>query len=60
MAKTKYQPTKTKTREKLAIWVDAPDLAQLRALQERVGVPVSESIRRAISAYLENLPKALR
>jgi hypothetical protein len=44
----------------LAVWVDLPDLTQLRALQERIGVPVSESIRRAISAYLESLPKALR
>jgi hypothetical protein len=60
MAKTKHQPTKTANREKLAIWVDLPDLAQLRGIQERIGVPVSESIRRAISTYLESLPKALR
>lgn len=57
MAKTKHQPTKTANREKLAIWVDLPDLARLRAYQEDIGVPVSESIRRAIAAYVETLPK---
>jgi hypothetical protein len=52
-AKSKHQPTKTENREKLAVWIDLPDLAKLRALQERVGVPVSESIRRAVAEYLK-------
>ncbi len=52
-AKSKHQPTKTASREKLAIWIDLPDVAKLRALQERIGVPVSESVRRAVAEYLK-------
>jgi len=48
---------KTKNREKYALWLDKADLARLREYQEWVGVPVSESIRRAVNAYLETLPK---
>jgi hypothetical protein len=48
---------KTKNREKYALWLDNAALAGLREYQERVGVPVSESIRRAVDAYLKTLPK---
>jgi hypothetical protein len=50
-------PVKTKGREKYAVWIDREPLAKLRQYQEDVGVPVSESIRRAIDAYLETLPR---
>jgi hypothetical protein len=46
---------KTKKREKYAVWIDNDDLDRLRDYQQRVGVPVAESIRRAIKAYLETL-----
>ena len=49
--------SKTKDREKYAVWLDNAALARLREYQEQVGVPVSESIRRAVDAYLETLPK---
>jgi hypothetical protein len=49
------QSTKTKEREKYAVYIDRADLERLREYQERVGVPVSESIRRAIAAYVETL-----
>ena len=48
---------KTKNREKYALYLDNAALAQLRAYQDEVGVPVSESIRRAVDAYLKTLPK---
>ena len=51
----KYQ-TKSKDRIKYAIWLDIADLDKLRAYQQEVGVPVSESIRRAVAAYVANLP----
>ena len=38
-----------------AVWIDNDDLDRLREYQQTVGVPVSESVRRAIKAYLENL-----
>ena len=49
--------TKTKDREKYAVYLDQKDLDRLRRYQEEVGVPVSESIRRAIAAYVETLSK---
>jgi hypothetical protein len=57
MARKPVSPVKTKDREKYAVWIDREALAQLRQYQEHVGVPVSESIRRAINTYLERLPK---
>jgi Ribbon-helix-helix domain len=48
---------KTKNREKYALWLDNDALARLRDYQEQVGVPVSESIRRAVDAYLKMFPK---
>lgn len=57
MARKLVSSVKTKDREKYAVWIDREALAQLRQYQEDVGVPVSESIRRAIDAYLDALPK---
>ena len=57
MARKLVSPVKTEDREKYAVWIDREPLAQLRQYQEDVGVPVSESIRRAIDAYLETLPR---
>jgi hypothetical protein len=45
------------TKEKYAVYLDRVVLEKLREYQERVGVPVSESIRRAIAAYVETLRK---
>ena len=57
MARKRVSTVKTKDREKYAVWIDRETLAQLRQYQEDVGVPVSESIRRALDAYLEKLTK---
>ena len=51
----KQPPTKTTDREKYALWLDKGPLTRLRDYQEAVGVPVSESIRRAIDAYCRDL-----
>jgi Ribbon-helix-helix domain len=51
---------KTKNREKYAVWIDNDDLDRLREYQQAVGVPVSESVRRAIKAYLEILANRRR
>jgi len=53
MKQSKSRLLKTKNREKYAVWIDNDDLARLRKYQQTVGVPVSESVRRAIKAYLE-------
>jgi len=55
MKQKKSRFLKTKKREKYAVWIDNDDLERLREYQERVGVPVSESIRRAIKVHLETL-----
>jgi hypothetical protein len=46
---------KTRKREKYAVWIDNEDLDRLREYQQTVGVPVSESVRCPIKAYLEIL-----
>jgi hypothetical protein len=56
MAK-KTVSTKTETREKYALWLDNSVLKRLRDYQRDVGVPVSVSVRKAIDAYLETLPR---
>ena len=56
MKQRKSRFLKTKKREKYAVWIDNDDLDRLREYQQRVGVPVSESVRRAIKAHLETLP----
>jgi Ribbon-helix-helix domain len=38
---------------KVAFWLKVEQLAKLRAIQKQLGVPVSESIRRAIDQYLK-------
>jgi uncharacterized protein YpmB len=55
MKQRKSRFLKTKKREKYAVWIDNDDLDRLREYQEKVGVPVSESVRRAIKTYLETL-----
>jgi Ribbon-helix-helix domain len=50
-------PMKVRDKEKYAVYLDRENLNKLREYQERVGVPVSESIRRAIAAYVESLKK---
>jgi hypothetical protein len=50
--------TRTPDREKYAMYLDSDSLAALRAYQQQVGVPVSESIRRAVEAYVKTLPKS--
>jgi hypothetical protein len=50
-------PMKPGEKEKFAVYLDREDLNKLREYQDRVGVPVSESIRRAIAAYVETLKK---
>lgn len=56
MKQQNYSPAyKTKTRQKYSLYIDDADLNELKAYEKSVGVPVSESIRRAISCYLENL-----
>lgn len=56
LKKRKNRLLKTKRREKYAVWIDNDDLDRLREYQQKVGVPVSESIRRAIKTYLQMLP----
>ena len=55
MKQRKSRLLKTKNREKYAVWIDNYDLGRLREYQQTVGVPVSESVRRAIKVYLGNL-----
>lgn len=52
----KRSPAKEKQdKEKYAVYMDRGDLKALRDYQAEVGVPVSESIRRAIRAYVAEL-----
>jgi hypothetical protein len=55
MKQSKRRFLKTKKREKYAVWIDNDDLDHLREYQQKVGVPVSESVRRAIKAHLQTL-----
>ena len=52
--------TKTEDSEKFSLWLDNSLLKRLRDYQADVGVPVAVSIRKAIEAYLETLPKSKR
>jgi Ribbon-helix-helix domain len=60
MKQTKSRFLKTKKREKYAVWIDNDDLDRLREYQQTIGVPVSESVRRAIKKYLEVLANRKR
>ena len=55
---SKKVASKSAEREKYALWLDNDSLKALRQYQEDVGVPVSESIRRAVEAYVKTLPKS--
>lgn len=55
---SKKVTSKSAEREKYALWLDNDSLKALRQYQEDVGVPVSESIRRAVEAYVKTLPKS--
>ena len=44
-------------KQKVAFWLESEQLAKLRAIQKEIGVPVSESIRRAIDLYLQQKGK---
>jgi Ribbon-helix-helix domain len=55
MKKAKQGP---EPRAKYSLYIDADDLERLRAYEKAVGVPVSETIRRAIKAHLDALKKA--
>jgi hypothetical protein len=60
MKQNKSRLLKTRNREKYAVWIDNDDLDRLREYQQMVGVPVAESVRRAIKAYLDVLAKRKR
>lgn len=47
----------TNNREKYSLYLDKADLERLREYEREIGVPVSESVRRAVAAYVESLPK---
>jgi hypothetical protein len=51
----KAKSINTGQREKIAVWVDHHLMTALRDYQQKVGVPVSESIRRAIAEYIRKL-----
>jgi hypothetical protein len=38
---------------KTALFLEPKQVAELKAIQKEIGVPVSESVRRAINEYLE-------
>jgi hypothetical protein len=60
MKQSKSRLLKTKNREKYAVWIDNDDLDRLREYQQALGVPVSESVRRAIKKYLKVLENRKR
>jgi hypothetical protein len=53
VARKETSKTKTADREKIALWLDRSSLDTLREIQQDIGIPVSEQIRRAVAAYLE-------
>jgi hypothetical protein len=55
--KAKNPAIKTDSREKVAIWLDDKQLAELREIQQTEDVPVSASVRRAINEFLERRSK---
>jgi predicted DNA-binding protein len=42
-----------RTRKLYSVWLDPEHLEGLKALKARDGAPESESVRRALSAYLQ-------
>jgi hypothetical protein len=55
----KIKRMRKQNKEKYTLWMDRQDLAALRNYQESMGVPVSESVRRAIAEYIQRLKKKL-
>ena len=49
----KKADSKKDNRVKTAMFLDPKQITALKELQQRTGAPMSESIRRAIDAYLE-------
>jgi hypothetical protein len=45
--------TKTKVREKYAVWLDRSALKRLRPYSDKVGLSVSELIRTAVNRFIE-------
>jgi hypothetical protein len=54
------QLTKTPKREKIAVWIDMAEIEALRYIQVKIGVPVAESMRRAVKFYLQQNPTIAR
>jgi hypothetical protein len=52
--------TRTKDKEKIAVWIDRPLLAGLRSIKENPGIPISKSINEAIKMYLKEWRKKHR
>jgi Ribbon-helix-helix domain len=50
--KAKTEP-KAETKIKTALFLERRQIEELKAIQVEVGVPISESVRRAINKYLE-------
>jgi len=50
--KRQISKTRTMNREKVAIWLDRPDLEALREIQKKIGVPIAEQIRRLVHSGL--------
>jgi hypothetical protein len=57
MAKVKTSPTRTLEMEKFSVYLPHQVMAELRQIQFDVGVPVAESIRRAVEDYLKRRKK---
>ena len=49
--------TKTDKREKIAVWLEKRQLAQMRKIEETQDVPIAAQIRRAVDEYLERRKK---
>lgn len=47
-------------RTPITMWLDAADLAQLRAIRSRTGVPVVQQVRRAIRLAMVGTAAAAR
>ena len=48
------------TKVKTALFLEPRQIAALKAIQQEVGVPMSESVRRAIDKYLSEYKKGGR
>jgi hypothetical protein len=48
------RPKGRKPRKLVAFWADLPQIAALKEVQTRDGIPLSEQMRRAVDAWLES------